>query len=150
MGGHRGRVRRGRDRGGGIVELRTETVAKDSQVHVGERVPISTLQVQYHLLSRFPELNGTKETCDELGIQLIAYSPLALGLLTGNTAREPTAWHSRVRVQGRVAPLPTLLETMREVGEAHGGKTPRRWRSIGACAKTPSPFRGRKHASTRR
>ena len=46
-------------------------------------VPIATLQVQYHLLSRFPETNGTRETCDELGIRMIAYSPLALGLLTG-------------------------------------------------------------------
>ncbi|RMH75365.1 MAG: aldo/keto reductase [Cyanobacteria bacterium J007] len=47
-------------------------------------VPIATLQVQYSLLSTYPvsELN-VKEICDELGIQLIAYSPLALGLLTG-------------------------------------------------------------------
>ncbi len=47
-------------------------------------IKIQTLQVQYSLLSTYPvtELN-IKETCDELGIQLIAYSPLALGLLTG-------------------------------------------------------------------
>ncbi len=45
---------------------------------------IQTLQVQYSLLSTYPitEL-GLKEVCDELDIQLIAYSPLALGLLTG-------------------------------------------------------------------
>ncbi|MDY6941343.1 MAG: aldo/keto reductase [Cyanobacteriota bacterium] len=47
-------------------------------------VPISTLQVQYSLLSTYPvaELD-LKAVCDELGIKLIAYSPLALGLLTG-------------------------------------------------------------------
>ncbi|MDX2100696.1 MAG: aldo/keto reductase [Leptolyngbyaceae cyanobacterium bins.59] len=47
-------------------------------------VPIATLQVQYSLLSTYPvtELD-LKQVCDELGIQLIAYSPLALGLLTG-------------------------------------------------------------------
>ncbi len=47
-------------------------------------IPIVTLQIQYSLLSTYPvrEL-GVKEVCDELGIQLIAYSPLALGLLTG-------------------------------------------------------------------
>lgn len=47
-------------------------------------VPIYTLQVQYSLLSTYPikEL-GLKAICDELGIQLIAYSPLTLGLLTG-------------------------------------------------------------------
>ncbi|MGB2926708.1 MAG: aldo/keto reductase [Limnothrix sp.] len=47
-------------------------------------VPIRTLQVQYSLLSQEPVTKyNVKEVCDELGIQLIAYSPLALGLLTG-------------------------------------------------------------------
>ncbi|BAW95816.1 oxidoreductase, aldo/keto reductase family protein [[Synechococcus] sp. NIES-970] len=47
-------------------------------------VPIRTLQVQYSLLSTDPVLKyDVKVVCDELGIQLIAYSPLALGLLTG-------------------------------------------------------------------
>ena len=47
-------------------------------------IKIHTLQVQYSLLSTYPVTElGLKEVCDELGIQLIAYSPLALGLLTG-------------------------------------------------------------------
>lgn len=47
-------------------------------------VPIVTLQVQYSLLSTYPVTTlRLKEVCDRLGIQLIAYSPLALGLLTG-------------------------------------------------------------------
>ncbi|MEL6816539.1 MAG: aldo/keto reductase [Cyanobacteria bacterium J06598_3] len=47
-------------------------------------IKIQTLQVQYSLLSTYPVTQlGLKEVCDELGIQLIAYSPLALGLLTG-------------------------------------------------------------------
>lgn len=50
-------------------------------------VPISTLQVQYSLLSTYPVTQlGLKEVCDEMGIKLIAYSPLALGLLTGKYA----------------------------------------------------------------
>ncbi|MEM6614150.1 MAG: aldo/keto reductase [Cyanobacteria bacterium P01_C01_bin.72] len=47
-------------------------------------IPIKTLQVQYSLLSTDPVTElGIKETCDELGIKLIAYSPLCLGILTG-------------------------------------------------------------------
>ena len=47
-------------------------------------VPIKTLQVQYSLLSTYPVTElGLKDVCDELGIKLIAYSPLALGILTG-------------------------------------------------------------------
>jgi pyridoxine 4-dehydrogenase len=45
---------------------------------------IATLQVQYSLLSTYPVTQlGLKSVCDELGIKLIAYSPLALGVLTG-------------------------------------------------------------------
>lgn len=47
-------------------------------------VKIQTLQVQYSLLSTYPVTQlGLKDVCDELDIRLIAYSPLALGLLTG-------------------------------------------------------------------
>jgi pyridoxine 4-dehydrogenase len=47
-------------------------------------IPIKTLQVQYSLLSTYPVTElGLKDVCDELGITLIAYSPLGLGLLTG-------------------------------------------------------------------
>ncbi len=47
-------------------------------------IPILSLQVQYSLLSTFPVTElGLKDLCDELEIQLIAYSPLALGLVTG-------------------------------------------------------------------
>ena len=47
-------------------------------------IPIATLQVQYSLVSTYPVAElGIKEVCDELGIRLIAYSPLGLGMLTG-------------------------------------------------------------------
>jgi pyridoxine 4-dehydrogenase len=50
---------------------------------------IATLQVQYSLLSTYPVTElGLKDLCDQLGIRLIAYSPLALGLLTGKYAVE--------------------------------------------------------------
>ena len=54
-------------------------------------VPITTLQVQYSLLSTYPVTElGIKEVCDELGIKLIAYSPLALGILTGKYSEKGT------------------------------------------------------------
>jgi pyridoxine 4-dehydrogenase len=47
-------------------------------------IPITTLQVQYSLLTA-AEIDKLRirETCQEFGIQIIAYSPLTLGLLTG-------------------------------------------------------------------
>ena len=41
------------------------------------------MQVQYSLLSQGRLQRDTKAACDDLGLKLIAYSPLALGMLTG-------------------------------------------------------------------
>lgn len=47
-------------------------------------VPLSTAQVQFSLLSMGEDQMEIKSICDSLGIRLIAYSPLGLGMLTGN------------------------------------------------------------------
>ena len=41
------------------------------------------LQVKYSLADRSPEKDGLLAKCKELGVTLIAHSPLAQGLLTG-------------------------------------------------------------------
>ena len=63
---------------------------KQVQKKFAERgIPITTLQVQYSLLSTYPVTQlKLKDLCDELGIKLIAYSPLALGLLTGKYSEQ--------------------------------------------------------------
>src|SRR5258705_11443260 len=46
-------------------------------------IPLASNQVEYSLLKRQVESNGVMDACRELGITLIAYSPLAQGALTG-------------------------------------------------------------------
>ncbi len=46
-------------------------------------VPLATNQVEYSLLARGAETDGVLEACRELNVTLLAYSPLAQGLLTG-------------------------------------------------------------------
>jgi aryl-alcohol dehydrogenase-like predicted oxidoreductase len=46
-------------------------------------IPLASNQVEYSLLHRQPETNGVLDACRELGITLVAYSPLAMGMLTG-------------------------------------------------------------------
>ena len=87
----------------------------------GSGVPLASDQVQYSLLYREPERNGVLDTCRELGITLMAYSPLCQGLLTG-VRRHPTAscqlWSASVYAAAcwasaahgaRSAPLQCLL-----------------------------------------
>ena len=46
-------------------------------------VPVAVNQVHYNLLYRKPEENGVKAACDDLGVTLIAYSPLSQGGMMG-------------------------------------------------------------------
>jgi aryl-alcohol dehydrogenase-like predicted oxidoreductase len=46
-------------------------------------IPLASNQVEYSLLHRAPEVNGVLDACEELGVTLIAYQPLAQGVLTG-------------------------------------------------------------------
>ena len=47
-----------------------------------EGVPLAVNQIQYSLLSRTVG-EQVKEVCDELGVGMISYSPLGLGVLGG-------------------------------------------------------------------
>ncbi|MBE9127308.1 MULTISPECIES: aldo/keto reductase [unclassified Coleofasciculus] len=84
-------------------------------------VPIATLQVHYSLLSTYPVTElGVKEVCDELGIKLIAYSPLALGLLTGKYSKKgsyPKGIRSLLFRQ-LLPGIQPLLDCLQEVAES--------------------------------
>ncbi len=45
--------------------------------------PIASVQSEYSLWTRDPEVDGVLEVCQELGIGFLAYSPLGRGFLTG-------------------------------------------------------------------
>jgi aryl-alcohol dehydrogenase-like predicted oxidoreductase len=51
-------------------------------LRAAKTAPISTLQCEYSLTERFVE-RETLDTCEVLGIGLLAYAPLGRGLLTG-------------------------------------------------------------------
>jgi aryl-alcohol dehydrogenase-like predicted oxidoreductase len=56
-------------------------------------VPLASNQIQYSLLYRTPEANGVIDACREAGATVIAYSPLAQGLLTGLSVCTASAQH---------------------------------------------------------
>ena len=74
-------VREGKIRYIGLSEASPETLRRAAKVH-----PIAALQTEYSLWSRDPE-DEILETCRELGIGFVAYSPLGRGFLTGQFTR---------------------------------------------------------------
>ncbi|MEB3171363.1 MAG: aldo/keto reductase [Synechococcaceae cyanobacterium] len=94
------------------------------QAHLAARgVPLRSLQVQLSLLAPDPlEPGGVAETCRELGIALIAYSPLALGLLARGPGEAPPAPAGpRAVLFRRLWPrLQPLLEGLGAIAAARG------------------------------
>ncbi|MFB2923590.1 aldo/keto reductase [Aerosakkonema funiforme] len=70
-------VKEGKVRYLGLSEASSETLRRAYSVH-----PITALQSEYSLWSRDPE-DGILDTCRELGIGFVPYSPLGRGFLTG-------------------------------------------------------------------
>lgn len=67
----------------GLSEPGAQTVRRAHAVQ-----PVTALQNEYSLWTRGPENNGILETCEELGIGLVPYSPLGKGFLTGTIGRD--------------------------------------------------------------
>ena len=87
-------------------------------------ISLATNQVEYNLLDRTVERNGLLDRCRETGVRLIAYSPLAMGLLTGKYTVEAPPPGARGRKYATLLKdLPSLIALLTEIGEGHGGKT---------------------------
>ena len=67
----------------GVSNFSTDRLRRAHEQLQKRGVGLASNQVQYSLLYRKPETNGVMETCRELGVTLVAYSPIAQGLLTG-------------------------------------------------------------------
>ncbi|OCJ00248.1 aldehyde oxidase [Rhizobium sp. AC27/96] len=67
----------------GLSEPGAQTVRRAHAVQ-----PVAALQNEYSLWTRGPETNGILEACEELGIGLVAYSPLGKGFLTGAIGKD--------------------------------------------------------------
>jgi pyridoxine 4-dehydrogenase len=87
-------------------------------------VPLAANQVTYSLLNREIEENGLLARCHELGIRLIAYSPIEKGLLTGKYSAENPPPGIRGQRYGNLLPkIGPLLKLMTDIGQEHGGKS---------------------------
>jgi len=87
-------------------------------------IPLASNQVEYHLLNRKVEKNGLFDLCKERGIRLIAYSPLAKGLLTGKYTPETPPPGVRGRTSAVfLKEIKPLIGLLTEIGKSHEQKT---------------------------
>jgi aryl-alcohol dehydrogenase-like predicted oxidoreductase len=117
-------VRTGKVRAVGVSNYSAAQMRAAHAALARHGVPLASNQVEYSLLHRQPETNGVLEACRELGITLIAYTPLAGGALTGKyaTGARPSGLrrfmmpYFRGKGPANAAPVVALL---RQIGERY-------------------------------
>jgi aryl-alcohol dehydrogenase-like predicted oxidoreductase len=141
-------VGQGKVRAVGVSNYNLDQMRRAQRVLRRHGLTLASNQVEYSLLHRRPEENGVLETSQSEGITVIAYSPLAQGLLTGkySPASPPPRAAGRSRRTQILRRLGPLLESMREIGEGRGGKTPAQVAINWAISRGTVPIPGAKTA----
>jgi len=103
----------------GLSEASPETIRRAHVIH-----PITAVQSEYSLFARGPEHDGVLQTCRELGIGFVPYSPLGRGFLTGeitsvsdlaeDDARRNLPWFSPENIAANVAVVDVLKDLAAE------------------------------------
>ncbi len=76
-------VKRGRIEAIGVSNYSAQQMQEAHQILAARGIPLAVNQVRYSLLSRQIETESILNTARELSVTILAYSPLAQGLLTG-------------------------------------------------------------------
>jgi aryl-alcohol dehydrogenase-like predicted oxidoreductase len=128
MGGLADAVAAGKARAVGVSNFGAGEMREAHQLLARRGVPLASNQVRYSLIHRAPEVDGVLDACRELGVTLLAYSPLGQGILSGKYGADhppagPRAGHPEFATESLAATAP-LLALLRGIGAAHGGRPP--------------------------
>ncbi len=121
-------VEAGKVKAVGVSNFSAAAMEEAHKVLAKRGVPLVSNQVRISLLDRSAEEKGLLETARRLGVSLIAYSPLAQGILTGRFHDDPgtIAQVSRGRRMTSalgpetLARTRPLIEALRRIGDEHG------------------------------
>ncbi len=117
-------VQAGKVKAVGVSNYNAEQMRRAHACLAQHGIPLTSNQVKYNLLDRRIEANGVLETAQELGITIIAYSPLEMGLLTGKFHQKPELLNSRPRrrrgkLKARLDVTRPLIDRMAELAEKY-------------------------------
>jgi aryl-alcohol dehydrogenase-like predicted oxidoreductase len=120
-------VEAGKVKAVGVSNYSAEQMREAHAALAKRGIPLASNQVEYSLLHRQPEANGVLDACRELGITLIAYSPLAGGALTGKYSATQRAGGLRRFLPNfnkkAMEAVQPVIKLLREIGERYS-KTP--------------------------
>ena len=142
-------VRKGYTRAVGVSNFSLDQTRQAFEILQRYGIPLASNQVEYSLLNRNIEHKGLLDYCRENGISIIAYSPLAQGMLTGKYTpdRLPPGMRSRKYSREYLEKIQPLMGLVREIGQGHGKKTPAQVSLNWLITKGVIPIPGAKNAA---
>jgi aryl-alcohol dehydrogenase-like predicted oxidoreductase len=131
----------------GVSNYDRSQMLKASDYLAREGICLASLQVEYNLLERRIEKNGLLKVCQERGIKVIAYSPIAQGVLSGKYTPENPLKGVRGRRYGYrfLEKLTPLIQLMRQIGNEHDRRSPTQVALNWAMCKGTLPIPGAKN-----
>ncbi|HEY45234.1 MAG: aldo/keto reductase [Anaerolineae bacterium SM23_ 63] len=117
-------VEAGKIRSVGVSNFSAKRMRRAYKALAKRGLPLASNQVQYSLLHRNIEINGVLDTAKELGITIIAWSPIASGILTGKFHKNPELLMAkpsirRVLLQRRLEKSEPIVEVIDEIALTH-------------------------------
>jgi aryl-alcohol dehydrogenase-like predicted oxidoreductase len=119
-------VKAGLTRAVGVSNYNVEQTLRAHAALAKCGVALASNQVEYSLLQRASEKSGLVKVCRELGVTIIAYSPIGKGVLSGKYTSHNPPPGPRARRYNReyLAKVQPLIGLLKEIGQAHDGRTP--------------------------
>ena len=114
----------GKIRAVGVSNFNKSRMIKAHEVLSERGIPLAANQVQWSLLDRRIESNGVLETAKELGVSIIAYTPLGMGILTGKLHSEPERFDGmprfrRRRLKSKLRKTTPIVEALESIASEH-------------------------------
>ena len=114
-------VEAGKIRSVGVSNFNAQRMRRAHQQLKKRGLPLAANQVLFSLLDRSIETNGILDTAKELGVTIIAYTPLASGLLTGKYHKNPEllqkkSFYWRGMLKRGIEKSRSLVQAMEEIG----------------------------------
>ena len=114
-------------------------------------IPLVSNQLPYSLLDRHIEHEGLLQTCREMGVTVIAYSPLAEGLLTGKyTPGGRPGGYRGWRLRKKVVQAQPIVAALREIAPRYDDRAPAQIALRWLIQKGTVPIPGAKNAAQAR
>ena len=118
--------REGKIRHLGLSDVSEATLRRAYAIH-----PIAAVQIEYSLFTLDAETTGSNilETCKELGVAIVAFSPIGRGILTGQFKSHADIPEGDLRrkypkyAEGNFSEILRLVRKLEEVANSHGSTT---------------------------